>query len=324
MLKGNLSTRPFYNDRTVTAAIALAALVVLAITIVNVMALYTLSAERRTQRARVDADNAEATRIRAEAQSLQQALDRPTLAGLASSAAEANRLIDERTFSWTSLLGVLERTLPPDVRLTAISPRLDQGAFRVSMAVVARELDHIDDFIIAMRETGELYDVAPTEQRRNDDGTYTVQMPEGWVSPAQAARERAVQTAARLAVGPLLADETLTGSEIQVLAALYDAWEPGTAYALGDVVQHDGALWEVRQAHTSQVGWEPGQVLALFHRYRGADEGDGSMDEAARSDGRSTTGSGSPAPSDRNSLSVGANGQSSGGVVVVAEADGGG
>jgi hypothetical protein len=181
MLRGNLSTRPFYNDRTVTMAIAAAGLIVVAATLVNVAALYTLSAERRGHRERAAADNAEATRILAEAQSLQRTLDRVALARLAASATEANRLIEQRMFSWTSLLALLERTLPSDVRLTAISPRLRQDAFQVSMAVVARDLDYIDDFIIAMRETGAFYDVAPTEQRRNDDGTYRAVVVAGYL-----------------------------------------------------------------------------------------------------------------------------------------------
>ena len=172
MLKGNLSTRPFYNDRVVSTAILVFALLVLGATLLNGLELYRLSAERREHRQRIAADNAEATRIRGEAQALQRSIDRATLARLAASASEANRLIDRRTFSWTTLLGHLERTLPPDVRLTAISPRLDAGAFRVSMAVAARDLDDIDAFVIAMRETGDFYDVAPTEQRRNEDGSY--------------------------------------------------------------------------------------------------------------------------------------------------------
>ena len=172
MLRGNLSTRPFYNDRAVTAAIAVFGLIVLAATLFNGARLYELAAERRTYRQQIESNNAEAARIRAEAQALQGGIDRATLGRLAASATEANRLIDQRTFSWTTLLGHLERTLPPDVRLTAISPRPEQGTFRVSMAVVARDLEHIDDFIIAMRETGDFYDVAPTEQRANDDGSY--------------------------------------------------------------------------------------------------------------------------------------------------------
>src|SRR5690606_6408298 len=105
--------------------------------------------------------------------------------------------------------------------------------------------------------------------------TYSVVMPEGWQSPAQLAHAAALALAARLAVTPLLPEETLTEEELTRLAALYDAWAPDTDYEAGDVAAYeDGAgapLWECRKGHRSQVGWEPPVVPALWQRYRGAD-----------------------------------------------------
>ena len=43
MLRGNLSTRPFYNERLVHLALALAALIVLVVTVLNVVTLVRLS-----------------------------------------------------------------------------------------------------------------------------------------------------------------------------------------------------------------------------------------------------------------------------------------
>ncbi len=183
MLKGNLSTRPFYNDQLVTVAIAVAAVIVLAATVFNATRLYGLASERSEVRARLDADAREAARIRGEADALQRGIDRVTLARLAASAREANTLIDRRTFSWTRLLEQLEDTLPPGVRLTTISPRPDRGEFRVAMAVVARSLDDIDEFVEALLETGRFYDVAPVEQRANDDGSYQAVVQVSYLSP---------------------------------------------------------------------------------------------------------------------------------------------
>jgi chitinase len=41
-------------------------------------------------------------------------------------------------------------------------------------------------------------------------------------------------------------------------------WVAGRAYAVGAVVTFNGASYRCRQAHTSQVGWEPPNVLALW------------------------------------------------------------
>ena len=44
----------------------------------------------------------------------------------------------------------------------------------------------------------------------------------------------------------------------------YPAWEAGIAYTTGYKAQHNGKLWRCRQAHTSQEGWEPENVPALW------------------------------------------------------------
>ena len=44
----------------------------------------------------------------------------------------------------------------------------------------------------------------------------------------------------------------------------YPAWEAGIAYSAGYKAQHNGRLWRCRQANTSQEGWEPENVPALW------------------------------------------------------------
>ena len=41
-------------------------------------------------------------------------------------------------------------------------------------------------------------------------------------------------------------------------------WAAGVAYTIGDTVTYEGLEYECRQSHTSQVGWEPPNVLALW------------------------------------------------------------
>ncbi len=44
------------------------------------------------------------------------------------------------------------------------------------------------------------------------------------------------------------------------------AWAPNTAYAVNDTVTYGGCTYKVLQAHTSQTGWEPPVVPALFQQ----------------------------------------------------------
>ena len=57
-------------------------------------------------------DERRAATLRADAERARRSVDRAQLETVAAAAREANRLIDQRTFSWTELLNRLEATLP--------------------------------------------------------------------------------------------------------------------------------------------------------------------------------------------------------------------
>ena len=42
------------------------------------------------------------------------------------------------------------------------------------------------------------------------------------------------------------------------------AWQPGISVTTEDQVWYDGVLYDVTQAHTTQAGWEPPAVPAMF------------------------------------------------------------
>src|SRR5215467_12364141 len=47
-------------------------------------------------------------------------------------------------------------------------------------------------------------------------------------------------------------------------------WAPNTAYAVGALVMYQNVEYKCIQAHTSQVGWEPPNVPALWTPVSGA------------------------------------------------------
>lgn len=195
MLKGNLSTRPFYNERLVTMVLAVIAIGAVALTAYDVKRLVELSGRRSAAVAKLEANQREAARIRGQAQALQQAVDRPTLTRLASYTREANTLIEQRTFSWTGVFGHLEKTLPAEVRLLSITPRVEKGATRLTMSIVLRDLDDVAVFIENLNATGAFYDVGPTEQRQQEDGSFAARVEATYRSerPAPAASASSVR-----------------------------------------------------------------------------------------------------------------------------------
>ena len=62
--------------------------------------------------------------------------------------------------------------------------------------------------------------------------------------------------------------DNVTGTMADADAAknpmLFLPWEADTKYAAGDRRRHDGKVYKCLQAHTSQVGWEPPAVPALW------------------------------------------------------------
>lgn len=52
--------------------------------------------------------------------------------------------------------------------------------------------------------------------------------------------------------------------ELTELIDLYETYQIDHAYNAGDVFKHDGKLYKVIQAHTSQTDWIPSVTLALY------------------------------------------------------------
>ena len=187
MLRGNLSSRPFYNEALVSVAIALVAALAVALTAFDGYKLYALSKQRSALKAAIGRDAAAAQQIERGAVALQHNVDRATLIQLAGSTQEANTLIDQRTFSWTVFFGVIEKILPMDLHLVRVEPRIEKGNVRVTMNVVAKKTDDINDFVDALQDTGSFYDLLAHSTERNDeDGTFRADVVGYYLAPNQA------------------------------------------------------------------------------------------------------------------------------------------
>jgi Tfp pilus assembly protein PilN len=67
--------------------------------------------------------------------------------------------VDQRAFSWTGLLGVLEEVLPAGVRLISIAPSVKEGQLHLDLSAVARKAEYGFDFMRALQERKEFQDV---------------------------------------------------------------------------------------------------------------------------------------------------------------------
>jgi Tfp pilus assembly protein PilN len=186
MLRTNLSTRPFYNERAVHWGLGLALVAILALTAYNVTRVLALSQEQATLAARAERDESQARGLQTEAGKLRSSIDHAALEQVIHAAREANQIIDERTFSWTELLNYIERTLPPGVMLTSIAPKVDKGRFAVTMVVNGRSVEAVDEFIEKLEATHAFARVSPNTEAIIEGGLVEVQIV-GQYQPAVAA-----------------------------------------------------------------------------------------------------------------------------------------
>ncbi len=70
--------------------------------------------------------------------------------------------------------------------------------------------------------------------------------------------------------------ETMTDAKALQNIELFKHWEVDHDYAVDERFQHDGRLYKVRQAHTSQANWTPDITPSLYEEV--AEEGQGTRD----------------------------------------------
>ena len=170
MLRTNLSTRPFYNDRAIHFGIGVAAVLIAALTIWNIISVVSLSKQNTELSTRVNRDRAEADQLTKMAGEIRGRMNKDELQLVVDEAREANALIDQRTFSWTAFFNHLEATMPPDVMLTSVRPKVEKGTTSITMGVLGRRAEDIDEFIEKLEATGAFEDVVPVQQDRTEEG----------------------------------------------------------------------------------------------------------------------------------------------------------
>lgn len=92
------------------------------------------------------------------------------------------------------------------------------------------------------------------------------------VSEARRARlEEASRSLSQSDVLAMLLPQLVNTLEVDDNTALrmldfYPEWAAGATYTVGYKVKHNGKLWRVVQAHTSQTGWEPENAASLWEQ----------------------------------------------------------
>ncbi|HKB12019.1 MAG TPA: PilN domain-containing protein [Vicinamibacterales bacterium] len=168
MIRTNLSTRPFYNERSVRTLLLLVAVIVVAFTAFNVSRVLRYSRSDTRLQTQAAGDEARAADLRQQAARLRATVNTKQLESAAVDAQAANDLIDRRTFSWTDLFNRFETTLPDDVRITAVRPKIEKEGFALEIHVVARSIDDINTFLENLEASGAFRNTLSAEEHYDE------------------------------------------------------------------------------------------------------------------------------------------------------------
>jgi type IV pilus assembly protein PilN len=190
MIRTNLATRPFYNESAVRLWLGVAALIVVAATIFNASRLLRYTTDNSLQAQAAERDERRARELRDEASRLRASVDIKQVEFASTEARQANDLIDRRTFSWTELFNHFETTLPDDVRIVSVRPRLNRDrGFVLLITVMARGVEDVNAFMENLEKTGAFLDAGSKEEHINEQGQLEAQLETNYVpmTPAPAA-----------------------------------------------------------------------------------------------------------------------------------------
>ncbi len=188
MLQINLGTRPFYNVRVAHVVIGVVAALAVGLTFFNGVQTVRLGLSQYTLGASASEAETEAERLQAEAVRIRSQINAEELSVVANAAREANAIIDQRAFSWTDLFAHFEATLPPDVRVTAVQPRLESnGDFVIAIGVEARRPEDLDAFIESLEDRGGFRDVLSIQEQTGDAGLIAAVIRGTYVPPPRTA-----------------------------------------------------------------------------------------------------------------------------------------
>ena len=213
MIRTNLSTRPFYNERVVRSWLLGAALVVVAATTFNVTRLLYYSHSDTEREGTASRDEALAAELRRSAARLRGSVDAKLIDRASLEAREANELIDRRTFSWTELFNRFEATLPEEVRITSIRPHLDRDrGMVVSMIVIARNVDDVNQFMDSLLATNAFTELQSREEHMTDTGQLQSAL-EGVYRPRSSSGQPAPASGSPAAYAPSPAPEAAAATD---------------------------------------------------------------------------------------------------------------
>jgi Tfp pilus assembly protein PilN len=136
----DFARRPFRDERPVFAVAGLAFLAAGLLFAANVQLYRDFNREISGTGLQIEFLEKRRDKATREAEAARTALSNFKVSSLAVESRGLIRIVQERRFSWTTLLARLERTLPPDVRISRLTPHFEEtGETTLSIALLGKD-----------------------------------------------------------------------------------------------------------------------------------------------------------------------------------------
>jgi hypothetical protein len=167
----NLASRPYRDYRPVYAAVVVMSLLAAFLMLQNVETYVRYTHETRNTRAKIAAIEAETARERQREQSVQAQLKGLDLVRLDAQTKFVNAKLQERAFSWSTLLDQLESVLADDVRLISVSPSFaEDGTIDLALDLRSKAGDGMTRTINRMNADPQFSRPFPSGETATPDG----------------------------------------------------------------------------------------------------------------------------------------------------------
>ena len=172
MLKMNLSTRPFYNERGVRCLFLVLGLLGTSLLFGGVARVFELATAQSELGLSADIVERETTEIKAKIAEIDGHIGNAALEPLIDGVEKVNQLISQRVFSWSEFFSLIEKTLPDEVIVTGLRPKHDNEGTNITINVVGTSVADIDEFIRRLEETNSFSGVLAHEEEITGDRRY--------------------------------------------------------------------------------------------------------------------------------------------------------
>jgi type IV pilus assembly protein PilN len=157
----NLSTRPFVNNRKFFSIIAMLLLLLVGVSYWNVSHYRTAHSRREQIRHMLNEDRTRIEKLEKEQQEIMARLQRSDTSEFLDLVDYINRLIKQRTFSWTRLLNDLETLTPGNLQIVSIRPLVVGNEIGIEITANGRSSQDYIEFISRMESSGKFYKINP-------------------------------------------------------------------------------------------------------------------------------------------------------------------